>query len=205
MNFMQILNPEFILTTFGIVGLFLVIFAESGLFFGFFFPGDSLLFTAGFLAPILGINIYFLITIVFLAAVLGDNVGYWFGKKVGQKLFTKEDSLFFKREHVLKAHEFFNKYGAKALVLARFIPVVRTFTPIIAGVAEMKYRDFLMWNIFGGFLWGVGVTSAGYFLGQTIPNSEKYLGYIITVIIVVSFVPVVLEILKNWNWKKKSN
>jgi len=203
MNFMHLLDPEFILTTFGVVGLLIIIFAESGLFFGFFLPGDSLLFTAGFLAPILEVNIYLLIAGVFIAAVLGDNTGYWFGKKVGRKLFTKDDSLFFKKEHVLKANEFFNKYGAKALVLARFIPVVRTFTPIIAGVAGMKYRDFLMWNIFGALLWGVGITSAGYFLGKTIPNSEKYLGYIIAVIIVVSFVPVVLEILKNW--KKKSN
>ena len=197
---MQLLNPEFILTTFGVVGLFAVIFAESGLFFGFFFPGDSLLFTAGFLAPILGINIYLLVGGVFAAAVLGDNTGYWFGNKVGEKLFTKNDSLFFKKENILKAHEFFNKHGAKALVLARFIPVVRTFTPIIAGVAKMRYRDFLMWNILGGFLWGVGVTSTGYFLGRTIPNSEKYLGYIIAVIILSSFVPVVMEI---WKTKKK--
>jgi membrane-associated protein len=198
MNFTQILNPDFILTTFGVVGLFAIIFAESGLFFGFFFPGDSLLFTAGFLAPILNINIYFLIAGVFVAAVLGDNTGYWFGKKVGQKLFTREDSLFFKKENVLKAHEFFNKYGAKALVLARFIPIVRTFVPIIAGVGLMKYRDFLMWNILGAFLWGVGVTSAGYFLGRTIPNAEHYLSYIIAVIIVVSFIPVLLEIWKGY-------
>lgn len=203
MDFTQILNPEFILTTFGVVGLFAVVFAESGLFFGFFFPGDSLLFTAGFLAPVLGINIYLLVGGVFVAAVLGDNTGYWFGNKVGQKLFTKNDSLFFKKENVLKANEFFNKYGAKALVLARFIPVVRTFTPIIAGVAKMRYRDFLIWNILGGFLWGVGVTSAGYFLGRTVPNSEKYLGYIIAVIILTSFVPVVIEVWNGWKSKRK--
>jgi len=202
MNFIHLLDPEFILTTFGVVGLFAVIFAESGLFFGFFLPGDSLLFTAGFLAPVLGINIYLLVGGVFVAAVLGDNTGYWFGNKVGDKLFTKNDSLFFKKEYVLKAHEFFKKHGAKALVLARFIPVVRTFTPIIAGVAKMKYRDFLMWNILGGFLWGVGVTSAGYFLGRAIPNSEKYLGYIIAVIVLSSFIPVIMEILKGW---KKNN
>jgi len=200
MNFMQLLNPEFILTTFGVLGLLAVIFAESGLFFGFFFPGDSLLFTAGFLAPILGINIYFLITGVFLAAVLGDSTGYWFGNKVGQKLFTKDDSIFFKKEHLVKAQDFFNKHGARALVLARFIPVVRTFVPIIAGVVSMKYREFLTWNILGGFLWGVGVTSAGYFLGRTIPNSEKYLGYIIAVIILSSFVPVIIEV-----WKGRKN
>ena len=199
---MQILNPEFILTTFGVIGLFAVIFAESGLFFGFFFPGDSLLFTAGFLAPILGVNIYFLIAGVFIAAVLGDNTGYWFGNKVGQKLFTKNDSFFFKKENLLKAQEFFNKHGAKALVLARFIPVVRTFVPIIAGVVSMKYREFLTWNILGGFLWGVGVTATGYFLGRTIPNSEKYLGYIITVIVLSSFIPVVLEIRREYKNKK---
>jgi len=203
MNFMHLLDPEFILTTFGVLGLFAVIFAESGLFFGFFFPGDSLLFTAGFLAPILGINIYFLITGVFVAAVLGDSTGYWFGNKVGQKLFNRDDSFFFRKEHLLKAQDFFTKHGAKALVLARFIPVVRTFVPIIAGVVSMKYREFLTWNILGGFLWGVGVTSAGYFLGRTIPNSEKYLGYIIAVIILSSFVPVIMEIWKGWKSKRK--
>ena len=200
---MHLLDPEFILTTFGVLGLFAVIFAESGLFFGFFFPGDSLLFTAGFLAPILGINIYFLITGVFVAAVLGDSTGYWFGNKVGQKLFNRDDSFFFRKEHLLKAQDFFTKHGAKALVLARFIPVVRTFVPIIAGVVSMKYREFLTWNILGGFLWGVGVTSAGYFLGRTIPNSEKYLGYIIAVIILSSFVPVIMEIWKGWKSKRK--
>jgi len=203
MNFMHLLDPEFILTTFGVVGLLIIIFAESGLFFGFFFPGDSLLFTAGFLAPTLGVNIYLLIAGIFIAAVLGDNTGYWFGNKVGQKLFTKNDSIFFKKEHLLKAQEFFNKYGAKALVLARFVPIVRTFVPIIAGVVSMKYREFLVWNILGGFLWGVGVTSAGYFLGRTIPNSEKYLGYIIAVIILSSFVPVVMEIWKGWKSNRK--
>lgn len=203
MDFMQLLDPEFLLTTFGVVGLLLIIFAESGLFFGFFFPGDSLLFTAGFLAPTLGVNIYLLVTGVFFAAVLGDNTGYWFGNKVGQKLFTKDDSLFFKKEHVLKANEFFNKYGGKALILARFTPVARTFVPIIAGVAKMNYREFLMWNILGGLLWGVGVTSAGYFLGRTIPDSEKYLGYIVGAIILFSIVPVVMEVWKAWKSKKQ--
>lgn len=200
---MHLLDPEFLLTTFGVVGLLLIIFAESGLFFGFFFPGDSLLFTAGFLAPTLGINIYLLVTGVFVAAVLGDNTGYWFGNKVGQKLFTKDDSLFFKKEHVLKANEFFKKYGGKALILARFTPIARTFVPIIAGVAKMNYREFLIWNILGGLLWGVGVTSAGYFLGRTIPDSEKYLGYIVGAIILLSVVPVVMEVWKNWKGKKK--
>lgn len=203
MNILNTISPEFILTTFGVIGLFVVIFAESGLFFGFFFPGDSLLFTAGFLAPILNINIFLLIFGVFFAAVLGDNTGYWFGKKIGPKLFTKNDSFLFKKEYVENAKIFFDKYGAKALVLARFVPVVRTFVPIIAGVALMKYKHFLLWNILGGFLWGVGVTSTGYFLGRTIPNAESYLGYIIGTIIIISLIPVIIELWKGFKNNRK--
>jgi membrane-associated protein len=198
MDILHTINPEFILKTFGVLGLFIVVFAESGLFFGFFLPGDSLLFTAGFLAPFLHIHILFVVIGVCLSAILGDTVGYWFGKKVGKSFFTKDDSLFFKKKHIIRAHEFFTTHGAKALILARFVPVVRTFTPIIAGMAEMKYRTFLHWNILGGVLWGAGVTSAGYFLGRTIPQSQEYLGYIVIAIVLVSFIPVVIEVWKGY-------
>lgn len=198
---MQLLNPEFILTTFGVLGLFAIIFAESGLFIGFFFPGDSLLFTAGFLAPFLGVNIYFLAIGAFVCAVLGDNTGYWFGKKIGPKLFSKKDSFFFKKENAIRAQKFFNQHGAKSIVLARFMPVVRTFVPILAGVGSMDYAIFLKWNVFGGFIWGVGVTSAGYFLGRAFPNTEHYLSYIVGAIVVVSMVPIVWQL---WKEYKKS-
>lgn len=202
MNFLHFLNPEFLLTTFGVIGLFAIIYAESGLFFGFFFPGDSLLFTAGFLAPFLGVNIYFLVIGVFVAAILGDNTGYWFGKKVGLKLFSKEDSLFFKKENVVRAKTFFETYGPKSIVLARFVPVVRTFVPILAGVGSMNYRTFLKWNIFGGFLWGTGITLTGYFLGRSIPNSEHYLSYIVGAIVLFSIIPIILELRKEYKKSK---
>lgn len=198
MDILHTIDPEFILKTFGVLGLFIVVFAESGLFFGFFLPGDSLLFTAGFLAHFLEIHILLIIIGVCVSAILGDTVGYWFGKRVGKSLFTKNDSFFFKKEYITRAHEFFTIHGAKALVLARFIPVVRTFTPIIAGMAEMKYKTFLYWNILGGILWGAGVTSAGYLLGRTVPQSQEYLGYIVVGIILVSFIPVIIEVWKGY-------
>ena len=143
--------------TAGYAGMFFIIFAESGLFFGFFFPGDSLLFTAGFLASQGFLNIIPLATLTFVAAILGDNVGYAFGKKVGVKIFKREDSLLFHKDHLIKAQQFYAKYGGKTIVLARFIPIVRTFAPIVAGAGEMKYSQFLFYNFIGGTIWGLGM------------------------------------------------
>lgn len=181
--------------TAGYVGLFAIVFAESGLFFGFFFPGDSLLFTAGLLASQGLLNIYVLVGLMTLGAVLGDSVGYWFGKKVGPKIFTREDSFFFNKRHIERTRAFYAKYGPKAVVLARFVPVVRTFTPILAGVGTMPYGLFLRYNIIGGVLWGAGVTLLGYFLGSAIPSAEKYLLPIILGIIAISFVPIIREVI----------
>lgn len=181
----------------GYLGLFAIVFAESGLFFGFFFPGDSLLFTAGLLASQGLLNVSILVPLMVAGAILGDSVGYWFGAKVGPKIFTREDSFFFHKRHVERTHNFYLKYGAKAIVLARFIPIVRTFTPILAGVGTMPYGTFLKWNIIGGVLWGAGVTLAGYFLGATVPGIERYLLPIVIGIIVVSFVPIIVELVKN--------
>lgn len=197
MELFSFLEPEFLIKTFGVLGLFVIVFAESGLFFGFFLPGDSLLFTAGFLAHFIGVNIYLLTAGVILMAILGDSFGYWFGKKVGYKLFQKEDSLFFKKKYLIRAKIFFEKHGARSIFLARFIPIVRTFTPILAGSAEMKYKTFLKFNILGGFFWGGLLTLSGYFLGELVPNSEKYVTYIIIAIILTSFIPVVWELLKG--------
>lgn len=182
-----------LITTAGYIGLFSIIFAESGLFFGFFLPGDSLLFTAGFLASQDGLNIFLLIPLLFAGAVLGDNVGYAFGKHIGEKLFTKKESRFFKPAHVTKAHQFFLKYGKKAIFLARFMPIVRTFTPIVAGVAKMPYGDFFLYNIIGGAAWTTGILLSGYFLGKTIPSADRYLLPIVIVIIIISFLPAVFE------------
>lgn len=186
-----------LIQTLGYIGLFAIVFAESGLFFGFFFPGDSLLFTAGLLASQGFFNIWILTALVTLAAILGDNIGYWFGTKVGPKIFTREDSFFFHKRHIERTRTFYLKYGAKAIVFARFIPIVRTFTPILAGVGTMPYGVFLRFNVIGGILWGTGVTLLGYFLGAIVPGVERYLLPIVVGIIVISFLPIALEFFKN--------
>lgn len=186
-----------LIQTIGYLGIFAIVFAESGLFFGFFFPGDSLLFTAGLLASQGFLDVRVLVILAMLGAILGDSVGYWFGAKVGPKIFTREDSFFFHKRHVERTHNFYLKYGAKAVVLARFVPIVRTFTPILAGVGTMPYGTFLKFNIIGGVLWGAGVTLLGYFLGTTIPGIEAYLLPIVIAIIVVSFIPILVELVKN--------
>ncbi len=192
-----ILDPLFIIKTLGLLGVVAIVFAESGLFFGFFLPGDSLLFTAGFLASQGLISIYGLLILCFIAAVLGDNVGYFFGRKVGPMIFNKEDSLFFHKKHINRAQDFYNKYGKKTIFLARFIPIIRTFVPIVAGVAGMEYKTFFRFNIIGGFVWTWGMLGTGYILGNIIPNAEKYLSLIIIVIIIVSFIPAVYEFFKQ--------
>lgn len=185
-----------IITTAGYVGLFAIVFAESGLFFGFFLPGDSLLFTAGFLASQGTISIELLLPLLIIAAISGDSVGYAFGAHVGPKIFTKKESRFFRPDHVTRAHEFFVKYGKKAIVLARFLPILRTFVPIIAGVAKMPYGEFITYNIVGGISWVSSMLLLGYFLGRQVPDAEKYLHPIILAIIFISFLPMLNEIRK---------
>jgi len=196
------LDPEKLIDTVGLIGIFFVIFAESGLLFGFFLPGDSLLFTAGFLASApssvdesLHLPLGFLLVGCFVAAVAGDQVGYLFGRRVGPALFKRPNSRFFKQENVDKAAGFFEKYGAKTIVLARFVPIVRTFAPIVAGVSRMKYRTFVTFNIVGGLLWAVGVTMLGYFLGQ-VEVIEKNIELAAIVVVGISVIPIALELLK---------
>jgi membrane-associated protein len=186
-----------IIQTIGIVGVTFVIFAESGLFFGFFLPGDSVLFTAGILASQGFLNISILAFCVWIAAVLGDTVGYWFGAKIGIKIFNKEKSFFFNKKYPERAHEFYLKYGGKAIVLARFIPAVRTFVPIMAGVGNMPYRKFISYNIIGGTVWSLGLTLGGYFLGQSVSNIDQYIIPIIAVIILISIIPIISEMTKS--------
>lgn len=191
------MHLETILPTIGYLGIFFVVFAESGLFVGFFLPGDSLLFTAGFLASTNIFNIWILVPLCFIAAVLGDSVGYAFGHKVGRRLFHKKESLLFHKDNLEKAEKFYEKHGKKTIILARFMPIVRTFAPIVAGIGKMQYRTFLIYNIVGGILWGVGLCLAGYFLGKTIPDVDKYLLPILGVIIVISVLPSAVHILKE--------
>jgi len=194
---MEFLDPLIIAKTLGIFGIIAIIFAESGLFFGFFLPGDSLLFTAGLLASQGYLNIVVLLVLSFISAVLGDNVGYIFGKKIGPKLFSKKDSLFFKQSYLIKTREFYEKHGKKAIILARFIPVVRTFTPILAGVVNMEYKTFFTFNIIGGFIWTFSLILLGYFLGTAIPSVEEHLTPIILGIIFISFIPAITEFVKK--------
>ena len=199
----DVIDPQQLIRSFGTIGLFLIVFAESGLLIGFFLPGDSLLFTAGLFAAKGDLNIVVILIGCFAAAVIGDQVGYAFGRKVGPSIFSKPNSKLFKQEYVQRADEFFESHGAKTIVLARFVPVVRTFAPILAGVGSMKYRTFLTYNIVGGFLWAVGVTSLGYFLGEQIgeENIDKYLLPIIAVIIFISVLPAVIEV---WRHRRKA-
>jgi membrane-associated protein len=195
----QLLNFDLLLfiKAIGYSGVSLIIFAESGLFFGFFLPGDSLLFTAGLLASQGYFNIIILAFFTILGATLGDQVGYWFGRKVGPKIFSKEDSLFFKKKYIYEAENFYKKHGKNAVILARFVPIVRTFVPILAGVGNMHYRNFVLSNVTGGLLWGAGLLFLGYFLGGSIPNIDKYLLPIIFIIIILSFLPTIFSLVKN--------
>ncbi len=187
----------------GYLGLFGIVFAESGLFVGFFLPGDSLLFTAGFLASQGFLDLQILMIITFIGAVLGDNFGYAFGKKIGHRIFNKEDSLLFHRDHLERAQKFYEKHGGKTLILARFMPVARTFAPILAGVGKMNFKTFFLYNITGGFLWAIGLTWAGYYLGSIIPDIDKYLLPIIGLIVFLSILPSLIHLLKNKTHRQK--
>ncbi len=197
MAMLHLLDPMFLIQTLGLAGVWGIVFAESGLLIGFMLPGDSLLFTAGFLASQDLLPIIPLALGSFVAAVLGDSVGYAFGRRVGPKIFAKEDSFFFHKDHLQKAQAFYEKHGGRAIILARFMPIVRTFAPILAGVGTMNYRTFLTYNIIGGALWSLGLTLGGYFLGSLIPGVDKYLLPIILLIIFVSILPGIIEVIKH--------
>ena len=193
----------------GPIGVAAIVFAESGLLIGFFLPGDSLLFTSGLLVQIgvMPINIHLLVLILFLAAVLGDNVGYTFGRRVGRKLFDRENSRVFRKDHLIKAEAFYEKYGSKTIIMARFIPVVRTFAPIVAGTANMHYKTFVSYNIIGGLLWAAGLTYLGYFLGDVFTNRlgldiDQVILPAVAIIILISVMPPAYHILKDKDQRK---
>lgn len=193
----NLLDPDSLVRDFGYLGIFITLFLESGVFFGFFLPGDSLLFTAGLLASQGHLNIIGLIIISVIAAILGNNVGYYTGKKTGPGLFNKKKSFLFSPRRVEEAHKFFEKEGPQSLILARFIPAVRTFVPIAAGIGKMNYRKFLIFNGLGALLWGVGVPLLGYTLGKKVPNIDKYLLPIIFMIIILSALPVIFAYFRS--------
>jgi len=185
---------EELIRTVGYVGMFAIVFAETGLLIGIFLPGDSLLFTAGFLASQDYLNIWILVPVCFVAAIAGDATGYYIGQRFGRSLYERPDSKWFRKSHLVKAEEFFNKHGGRAIVIARFVPIVRSFAPIVAGVSLMPYRSFAIYNVFGAVLWAIGVTLAGFFLGSTIPGIDKYLLPIIGLILVASIAPSAIHI-----------
>ena len=186
----------------GYPGITLAIYLETGLFFGFFLPGASMLFIAGILASQEYFNIWLLAPLVTIAAILGDMTGYWFGRYVGTTIFHWADSRFFHKDHVERTQEFFKKYGRITILLARFIPVVRTFAPILAGVGKMDFRVFFFYNVLGAVLWGGGVVVAGYFLGTKVPGIEKYITLIVLGIIIASSIPLLVEWLRQRAQKK---
>jgi len=199
---LDFLDPEKIIDWLGpwaTIGLFAIIFAESGLLIGFFLPGDSLLFTAGLLSTQDEYSLHFPVLVIGCAffAVLGDQVGYMFGKRVGPALFRRPDSRLFKQEYVQRTKDFFEHHGPKTIVLARFVPIVRTFAPILAGVGEMRYSVFFRYNVIGGVVWGAGLVTAGMVLGETIPSIDKYLLPIIGVIVLLSILPPLIEMRRH--------
>lgn len=183
--------------TAGYLGVGGVVFAESGLLIGFFLPGDSLLFTAGFLASQGFLDIGTLIVVTFVCAVAGDSVGYSFGARVGPKIFTRDDSLFFDKKNVQRAHSFYEKHGGKAVTFARFMPVVRTFAPVVAGVGGMQYRIFLFYNVVGALAWAVGLPLLGYYIGALIPGVDRYIIPIVIAIVLASISPAVYTLLRD--------
>jgi membrane-associated protein len=195
----ELVNPESIIRYGGIYLLLFVVFAETGLFVGFFLPGDSLLFTAGLLCStgILQVHILLLVVLIITAAVTGNMVGYAFGKKVGPLLFNRKSSLFFRQEHLVQAHEFYLKHGKKTIILSRFLPIVRTFAPIVAGIVKLDYHKFFIYSLAGAFLWVCVLVLTGYFMGNYIPGIKDYLGYIVIFLIVITSIPFIYNSVKK--------
>ncbi len=181
----------------GVLGVALVVFVETGLFVGFFLPGDSLLVTAGILAAAGHLDLSLLLGLTALAAIVGDQVGYGIGRRAGEALYRRPDSRWFRRSHLERAHAFYEKYGAKTIVLARFVPIVRTFAPAVAGAALMRYRRFVTYNVVGGLLWVFSMVLTGYTLGRVVPDIQKYLHWVIALVVFLSILPGIIEAWRN--------
>lgn len=204
----DLLNPKIIIETllvkggvFVYLGLIFIVFAETGLAVGFFLPGDSLLVVAGLFAATGKLNLAVLLVTLFVAAVVGDAVGYYTGARLGPRIFKREKSLLFRPSHLLKAHAFYEKYGGKTIIIARFVPIVRTFAPIVAGAAKMPYRNFVVYNVAGGFLWVFSMILTGYFLGNLLKSKfgidlEEHIEWVVIIVVALSLVPPLIEYLK---------
>lgn len=196
-TFASLLNVEGLIQSGGILLIAAIVFAESGLLIGFFLPGDTLLFTAGFFAAQGHFNIYVLIAAIVIAAIVGDNVGYSIGRRTGHRVFKKEDGIFFHKKHIQNAEKFYERHGGKTIILARFIPAVRTFAPVVAGVGKMPRKRFMFFNVIGGFFWGVSVTLLGYWLGSKIDNIEAYILPTFLLATAATFGPAMYHLLKE--------
>lgn len=190
------LDPILIIKAVGIIGIILIVFAETGLFFGFFFPGDSLLFTAGIFASQGFFSIGVLLIGCIIAAILGDSVGYWSGRRYGRELFERDSGFFFKKKRLYDAELFYEKHGKSTIIIARFVPIIRTFAPIVAGLGSMNYSSFIFYNIFGGIFWVSLLLLSGYFFGGMIPNPDAYIVPIAFLIIVLSFLPIIIKMIR---------
>ncbi|NBU33161.1 DedA family protein [bacterium] len=197
------IDPSHIIQAGGVLLVAFIVFAESGLLIGFFLPGDTLLFTAGFFASQGQLHLGWLLFAIVLAAIIGDNVGYTIGQKTGNKIFKKKDGIFFRQEYIVKAEEFYEKHGGKTITLARFLPIIRTFAPVVAGVGNMNRKKFMMFNIAGALLWGVSITLLGYYLGSKIPNIDKYLLPAVLIATVFTFAPPLIHVFKDAENRKK--
>ena len=193
----QFLDPATLIAWAGYVGLTAIIFTETGLLFGFFLPGDSLLVTAGLFASQGKLDVYQLGALLTVAAIVGDSVGYAIGKATGPRIFSKPDSLLFNRKHLIRAQEFYAKHGGKTIIIARFMPIVRTFAPVVAGVGQMDYKRFITYNVVGGFLWVWSMLFTGYFLGRYIPGVDKHIEKIILLVIFLSILPGIISWLRE--------
>ena len=193
----QVYDVEGIIRWGGIMMLTCIVFAETGLLVGFFLPGDSLLVTAGVFAAAGHVSLGSILTIVTAAAVAGDQVGYYIGYRTGPRIFRREDSLLFKRAHLMRAHEFYERHGGKTIILARFVPIVRTFAPVVAGVGTMEYRRFVAYNVVGGFLWVWSMALLGYSLGRVVPDVDRHIHLVIAVVIFLSILPGIIEYVRS--------
>jgi membrane-associated protein len=193
----QIYDVEGIIRWGGLLMLVAIVFAETGLMIGFFLPGDSLLVTAGIFAAAGHLDIVSLLVWVTLAAIVGDQLGYYIGHRTGPRIFRREDSLLFKREHLIRARDFYEKHGGKTIILARFIPIIRTFAPVVAGVGQMEYRRFVMFNVVGGFLWVWSMSLLGVFLGNAVPDIDRHIHVVIAIVVFLSILPAVIEYFRS--------
>jgi membrane-associated protein len=201
--FHKLTDVETLIRLGGLTAMTAIVFAETGLLIGFFLPGDSLLVTAGVFAATGKLNLWHVIGLLSVAAIVGDTVGYWFGRRVGQALFTRPRSLLFNPDHLRRAHDFYEKHGGKTIIIARFMPIIRTFAPIVAGMGQMNYRRFVSFNVVGGILWVISMTGIGYFLGQ-IPGVREHIEIVIVVVVFLSILPGIIAGGREWMKKRRA-